>query len=123
MNMNVGLPVFAIHGNHDDPTRDGGMSSFAALDILSAANLINYFGTSEKLDSITLTPLLIKKGTTQVAIYGLGSMRDERLNRLLNQGKVTFIRDTSNDSGDWFNIFVIHQNRDKGRGVKNCVHE
>ena len=45
MNMNVGLPVFAIHGNHDDPTRDGGMSSFAALDILSAANLINYFGT------------------------------------------------------------------------------
>ena len=23
----------------------------------------------------------------------------------------------------WFNIFVIHQNRDKGRGIKNCVHE
>ena len=49
--------------------------------------IFSTLGTSEKLDSITLTPLLIQKGTTQVAIYGLGSMRDERLNRLLNQGK------------------------------------
>ena len=37
-------------------------------------------------------------------------------------GKVKFER-SKNDSKDWFNIFVIHQNRDKGRGVKNCVHE
>ena len=23
----------------------------------------------------------------------------------------------------WFNIFTLHQNRDLGRGIKNCVHE
>jgi hypothetical protein len=23
----------------------------------------------------------------------------------------------------WFNIFTLHQNRDLGRGTKNCVHE
>ena len=23
----------------------------------------------------------------------------------------------------WFNIFTLHQNRDLGRGSKNCVHE
>ena len=40
-NYNIQLPVFSIHGNHDDPAGDGGL---AALDILSTANLINYFG-------------------------------------------------------------------------------
>ena len=40
-NYNVQLPVFSIHGNHDDPAGDGGL---AALDLLSTANLINYFG-------------------------------------------------------------------------------
>ncbi|KAH8092407.1 manganese ion binding protein [Aureococcus anophagefferens] len=28
----VALPVFAVHGNHDDPTRDGGVDALAALD-------------------------------------------------------------------------------------------
>lgn len=40
-NMNIGLPVFTIHGNHDDPAGSGRLS---AVDILSQANLVNYFG-------------------------------------------------------------------------------
>lgn len=39
--LNVGLPVLSIHGNHDDP---GGPDHLAALDVLSAAKLVNYFG-------------------------------------------------------------------------------
>jgi double-strand break repair protein MRE11 len=39
----VDLPIFAIHGNHDDPTRDGG-ELLAALDLLAMSNLVNYFG-------------------------------------------------------------------------------
>jgi len=40
-NLNVGLPVFTIHGNHDDPT---GADSLSAVDLLSTAGLVNYFG-------------------------------------------------------------------------------
>lgn len=43
-NFAVDLPIFSIHGNHDDPTRDGG-DLLAALDLLSMSNLVNYFGT------------------------------------------------------------------------------
>ena len=40
-NMNVSLPVFSIHGNHDDPT---GLGGFSCLDLLHEARLVNYFG-------------------------------------------------------------------------------
>jgi DNA repair exonuclease SbcCD nuclease subunit len=39
--LNVGLPVFTIHGNHDDAT---GSEYTSAVDVLSAAGLVNYFG-------------------------------------------------------------------------------
>lgn len=56
--------------------------------------------------------------------YGLGAIRDERLNRMWNQKKVKFIRLTEEQGrDDFFNIFVVHQNRDYGRGKKNCIHE
>lgn len=40
-NHNIGLPVFTIHGNHDDPT---GTTSLSAVNVLSTAMLVNYFG-------------------------------------------------------------------------------
>ena len=40
-NFNVGLPVFTIHGNHDDPA---GADNLSAVDVLSTCNLVNYFG-------------------------------------------------------------------------------
>jgi double-strand break repair protein MRE11 len=52
----VGLPVFAIHGNHDDPTREGGTEALAALDLLSVTNFINYFGKADKVDDVTIKP-------------------------------------------------------------------
>ncbi|KAF1328188.1 DNA repair protein, partial [Globisporangium splendens] len=127
-NYNIQLPVFSIHGNHDDPSREGGGSSsaqqsLAALDLLSAANFVNYFGKSEKVDAIEVFPILMVKGETRVAIYGLGNMRDERLNRMFAQKKVVFRRPAENPE-EWFSIFVVHQNRDdRGRGSKNCIPE
>lgn len=65
-------------------------------------------------------------------------MRDERLNRMWESKKVRFLRpdeddnNKSNDDNDedddeessgFFNIFALHQNRDLGRGGKNCVQE
>lgn len=127
-NYNIQLPVFSIHGNHDDPSREGGGSnsaqqSLAALDLLSAANFVNYFGKSDKVDAIEVFPILMIKGETRVAIYGLGNMRDERLNRMFAQQKVVFRRPAESPE-QWFSIFVVHQNRDdRGRGSKNCIPE
>ena len=137
-NYSVDLPVFSIHGNHDDPSRDGGNSElYAALDLLDVANLVNYFGKQEDTADIRIDPVLLRKGTTKVALYGLGSMRDERLNRMWKGGKLVFSRPSGeeargdNGGGDdeavgaasWFNIFALHQNRDRGRGTKNCIKE
>lgn len=35
-----------------------------------------------------MNPVLLRKGKTQVALYGLGNIRDERLNRMWGQNKV-----------------------------------
>ncbi|KAL9183323.1 hypothetical protein ACHAXT_005110 [Thalassiosira profunda] len=127
----VDLPVFTIHGNHDDPTRDGGPELLSAVDLLSVSNLVNYFGRQDEVDNVRVSPVLLQKGETKVALYGMGSMRDERLNRMWQGKKVKFLRPDSNQDEDeadygedkWFNIFALHQNRDLGRGSKNCVHE
>jgi len=68
-------------------------------------------------------------------------MRDERLNRMWASKKVRFLRpeedttsknrsnETNDDGQDddeeegFFNLFALHQNRDLGRGSKNCVQE
>ena len=39
--FNIGLPVFTIHGNHDDPS---GPDNVSAVDLLSTGSLVNYFG-------------------------------------------------------------------------------
>jgi double-strand break repair protein MRE11 len=106
-NFNVALPVFSIHGNHDDPTGDGNLS---ALDILSTAGLINYFGKSREVDDISMMPVLLRKGSTQLALYGLGNVRDERLHRTFLSRKVKMLAPSSN-SQDWFNLLLFHQNR------------
>ena len=90
--QSIGMPVFAIHGNHDDPSREGGPEALAALDLLSASNLVNYIGKAEQVDDIEIVPILIRKGNSMLAIYALGAVRDERLNRMWNQKKVKFVR-------------------------------
>eukprot|EP00940_MAST-03C_sp_MAST-3C-sp2_P002162 g2162.t1 len=121
-NFSVQLPIFTIHGNHDDPTRDGGTTALSAVDILSACNLLNYFGKSSRADDVDIAPVLLSKGTTKVAVYGLGNIRDERLNRAWTDKKVKFLT-PEDGTNEWFNVFVLHQNRDYGRGPKNCIHE
>ncbi|KAI5960797.1 MRE11 [Candida pseudojiufengensis] len=105
-NLNISVPVFAISGNHDDATGDGLLS---ALDVLAISGLVNYFGKVKDTESITVKPILLQKGTTKLALYGMSNVRDERLHRLFRDGGVKFER-PSVDLDDWFNLFVIHQN-------------
>ncbi|CAL4947469.1 unnamed protein product [Urochloa decumbens] len=126
-NFNVGLPVFTIHGNHDDPA---GVDNLSAIDILSACNLVNYFGKMDLggsgVGQITVYPVLIKKGMTSVALYGLGNIRDERLNRMFQTPhSVQWMRPGTQDGesvSDWFNILVLHQNRIK-TNPKSAINE
>ncbi|XP_039125723.1 double-strand break repair protein MRE11 [Dioscorea cayenensis subsp. rotundata] len=125
--FNVGLPVFTIHGNHDDPA---GVDNLSSIDILSACNLVNYFGKmvlgGSGVGQITLYPILIKKGATSVALYGLGNIRDERLNRMFQTPHaIQWMRPETQEEcpvADWFNILVLHQNRIK-TNPKNAINE
>ncbi|XP_045212304.2 double-strand break repair protein MRE11-like isoform X2 [Mercenaria mercenaria] len=117
-NLNISIPVFSIHGNHDDPTGQGNLCS---LDLLHSAGYVNYFGKTTSLDKIQVSPLLFQKGNTKLAMYGLGAIRDERLHRMFLHENVTMLR-PKEDKDKWFNLFVIHQNRSK-HGQTNHIPE
>ncbi|KAK8358583.1 hypothetical protein V6Z12_A04G031300 [Gossypium hirsutum] len=102
--FNVGLPVFSIHGNHDDPA---GVDNLSAVDILSACNLVNDFGKmvlgGSGVGQITLYPILIRK--TPHAVQWMRPEPQEGC-----------------EVSDWFNILVLHQNRVK-MNAKNAINE
>lgn len=70
---------------------------------------------------VKINPIMIEKGETKLAIYGLGAIKDERLHSLFEKGQVIVNRPTEN-ADDSFNIFVIHQNR-VAHGKKNYIPE
>ncbi|XP_075273614.1 double-strand break repair protein MRE11 isoform X2 [Opisthocomus hoazin] len=117
-NLNISMPIFSIHGNHDDPT---GTDALCALDILSCAGLLNHFGRSASVEKIDISPVLLRKGRTKIALYGLGAIPDERLYRMFVNKQVTMLR-PKEDEDSWFNLFVIHQNRSK-HGATNYIPE
>ncbi|XP_036599229.1 double-strand break repair protein MRE11 isoform X2 [Trichosurus vulpecula] len=117
-NLNISIPVFSVHGNHDDPT---GADALCALDILSCAGLLNHFGRSMSVEKIDISPILLRKGSTKIALYGLGSIPDERLHRMFVNKQVTMLR-PKEEENSWFNLFVIHQNRSK-HGASNYIPE
>ncbi|KAJ8410870.1 hypothetical protein AAFF_G00188270 [Aldrovandia affinis] len=117
-NLNISIPVFSVHGNHDDPT---GADGLCALDLLSCAGLVNHFGRSRSVEKVEISPLLLQKGSSKIALYGIGSIPDERLYRMFVNKQVTTLRPRE-DEDSWFNMFVIHQNRSK-HGPTNYIPE
>lgn len=104
--INIAIPVFSIHGNHDDPTGDG---HFCSLDLLQVSGLLNYFGRTPESDNISVKPVLLQKGQTKLALYGMSNVRDERLFRTFRDGKVKFFK-PGEQQHDWFNLMAVHQN-------------
>ncbi|GAB0089621.1 Double-strand break repair protein [Sergentomyia squamirostris] len=110
-NMNIAIPVFSIHGNHDDPSGFGRLST---IDVLSSTGLLNYFGKCLNLEKVIVSPLMILKGATQLALFGISHIHDSRLIRLMQAGNVIF--EPPLNEAEWFNLLVLHQNRaDRGR--------
>ncbi|KAI9728558.1 MAG: Double-strand break repair protein mre11a [Cirrosporium novae-zelandiae] len=104
--INVAIPVFSIHGNHDDPSGEGHL---AALDLLQISGLVNYYGRTPESDNILIKPVLLQKGRTKLALYGMSNVRDERLFRTFRDGKVRFFQPATQKK-DWFNLMSVHQN-------------
>ncbi|CAH2225464.1 double-strand break repair MRE11 isoform X1 [Pelobates cultripes] len=117
-NLNICIPAFSVHGNHDDPT---GADALCALDLVSCAGLVNHFGRTTSVEKIDISPVLLQKGCSKIALYGLGSIPDERLYRMFVNKQVTMLRPREDES-EWFNLFVIHQNRSK-HGATNYIPE
>lgn len=79
------------------------------MDILQVSGLLNYYGRVPESDDITVKPVLLKKGTTKLALYGLSNVRDERLHRSFRHNKVRFMRPELYQD-EWFNLIAVHQN-------------
>ncbi|KAA3670742.1 double-strand break repair protein MRE11 [Paragonimus westermani] len=119
-NINIGIPVFAIHGNHDDPSGPGGI---CAVDLLHSAGLVNLLGKTSSVERLFISPLLLRKGSTRLALYALGAIREERAHRLFLNNMVTFYRPTTdNVDDDWFSLCAVHQNRSR-HGPTNYLPE
>ena len=110
-NLSVEVPIFIIHGNHDDPS---GFENFSSIDIFSNKEL-NYFGKINNYEEFDLYPILFVKNNTKIALYGIGYIKDERLYLALQNKKVNFHR--PEDYKNWFNILIVHQNRFKGHNI------
>lgn len=91
------------------------------MDVLSTSGLLNYFGRCDDLTEVNVSPILMKKGKSQLALYGLSHIHDNRLSRLFRDTRVT-MEQPDERSGDWFNVMVLHQNR-VDRGPKNFIPE
>ncbi|KAI6115328.1 Metallo-dependent phosphatase-like protein [Pisolithus croceorrhizus] len=116
-NLNVAIPVFSIHGNHDDPQGAGPEGALCALDVLSASGLINYMGKFDlplseadaQTAGIAIRPVLLRKGTTYLSLYGVGNVKDQRMHFELRSNRVRMYMPRNRD--EWFNILLLHQNR------------
>ena len=101
--MRIKLPIFSIHGNHDYPT---GKSVLSTLDIF-ALKEINYFGKIADASKCTVHPIIFQKGSTTVALYGLGFLKENKLVSALKSGSIKFKSPPENA----FCMLVVHQNR------------
>lgn len=116
-NLNVAIPVFSIHGNHDDPQGAGPEGALCALDVLSASGLINYMGKFDlplseadaQTAGIAIRPVLLRKGATYLSLYGVGNVKDQRMHYELRSNRVRMYMPRNRD--EWFNILLLHQNR------------
>ena len=77
---------------------------------------MNYFGRSDSIEKLEISPIILIKNDTKIAMYGIGYMKDERLNLAFEKKRVKFLRPKGED---WFNILVIHQTKERGGSIGN----
>jgi double-strand break repair protein MRE11 len=68
-----------------------------------------YSDAEAKEEGIAVRPVLLQKGTSRLAMYGIGNVKDQRMHFELRSNRVRMYM--PKDKDDWFNILIIHQNR------------
>lgn len=58
---------------------------------------------------IAVRPVLLRKGSTRLGMYGIGNVKDARMHFELRSNRVRMYM--PKDKNDWFNILLLHQNR------------
>ncbi len=116
-----GLCIWSnVRGIPADLSQEGAL---CALDVLSVSGVINYFGkldlaaddtindTSDK--GIKIRPILLRKGDSHLAMYGVGNVKDARMHYELRSNRVKMFMPEAGEvrEEDWFNMLLIHQNR------------
>ena len=118
--VKIKLPVFIIHGNHDDPSTD---TNISAIELMQSSHYLNYITCENRDEKIYVKPVVLRKNDTFIAIYGIGNIKEERLSRLFKLNLVIF--QEPEIEAKVFNILVVHQNRFKGHGMgaaaRNCI--
>ncbi|KAI8848999.1 Mre11 DNA-binding presumed domain-containing protein [Chytridium lagenaria] len=89
-NLNISMPIFSIHGNHDDPSGVG--REFMCPRYSQHSWIYQLLWQQRDVDDVKLTPILLQKGNVKLGLYGLGNIRDERLHRTFLKKKVAFLR-------------------------------
>jgi len=97
------------------------------------SGVLNYFG---KLDlaadeaaadptdqGIRIKPILLRKGNTNLAMYGVGNVKDARMHYELRSNRVKMFMPEGGEVSeeDWFNILLVHQNRSATMAFWNHV--
>lgn len=95
--------------------------------MLSVSGLINYMGKfdlpigdAEAANTgIAIRPVLLRKGTSYLGMYGVGNVKDARMHFELRSNRVRMFMPKDKDK--WFNILLLHQNRCVGLSSESLI--
>jgi double-strand break repair protein MRE11 len=108
------IPALFINGNHDAPS---GNLEGSHNHVLEKVGIFKWIGKINNFDNVLIRPAIVRKGGLAIAVYGVGYIKDERLNQMLSTGKLRF--QAALDVPVDYRILVVHQNAHKidGRGL------
>jgi hypothetical protein len=65
--------------------------------------------SSAENTGIAIKPVLLRKGSTHLGLYGVGNVKDQRMHFELRSNRVRMYMPRNKD--EWFNVLLLHQNR------------
>lgn len=111
------IPAIFINGNHDAPNT---YFKNSHNHVLEKSGLFKWIGKINNFDDVVIEPVFVCKGNLVIAVYGIGYIKDKKLNEMLASNKLRF--NPRSDVNVDHRILIVHQNTLKieGQGIRNC---